>query len=245
MTQLTVAILAKDEQDRIGAAIASVQWAAEVLVLDSGSTDGTVSVAEHAGARVERTDWPGFAAQRGRAQAMATHPWVLFLDADETVDTELAAALQALEPADACAFAVRRVNHWHGSAVRGGTFGPHHLTRLVRLGGGSWQGAVHETWVPQGTVGTLPGTLHHTPYRSIGEHLDTVHRYAALWAEGAPARPSLLHLVARPPLHFVKAFLLKGGFRDGVRGLLLAWIGAVYVALKWGLLWLDRPQSTP
>lgn len=245
MTPLTVAILAKDEHDRIGAAIASVGWAAEVLVLDSGSVDDTVGVAQAAGARVERTDWPGFAAQRGRAQALATHPWVLFLDADETVDPTLAAALQRFEPGDACAFEVTRVNHWHGRPVRGGTFGPHRVTRLVRLGGGSWQGAVHETWVPQGPVGALQGTLLHTPYRSIGEHLDTVHRYAALWAESASARPSLLHLVVRPPLHFVKAFLLKGGFRDGVRGLLLAWIGAVYVALKWGLLWLDRPQSTP
>ncbi len=240
---MTLAIVARDEADRIGRAIASVPGAAEVLVLDSGSTDATVAVAEAAGARVVHTDWPGYGAQKNRAMEMAGQPWVLFLDADEWLDADLLAAVGRIleDPAEgAVGFSVRRRNRYLGRIVRGGCFGPSWKVRLVRKGAGRWQGGIlHETLVCTGPTRRLEGLLEHDPFRNELDPEQAGRQYADLFARQGLETGRVAHfwdLFLRPPLHFVKSILLRAGFRDGMLGVRLALWGARDVAWKWQAL---------
>ncbi len=235
---LTVAILALDETDRIGEAIRSASFADEVLVLDSGSSDGTAALARELGARVLETDWPGFVAQRNRALRESRGHRVFFLDADERISPTLARSLIKARGAGR----VRRRNHWLGRPIAGGCFGPSWILRLAPREGAEWRGqGVHETFHSSAPAADLEGVLEHHPYRNLDEHLATIDRYATLFAEHDPRRARWWDVAFRPPLHFVKSYLLLAGFRDGVAGLVLAWLGASHVALKWGRLYL-RPR---
>ena len=230
---VTVAILALNEADRIEGALQSAAFADERLVLDAGSDDDTVEMARAAGARVLETGLPGFVAQRNRALAEASNDRVFFLDADERISAELAASIQA---AAGPGFRVRRQNRYLGQVVRG-RFGRDRPLRLVdRRLARCVGGAVHEQLEVQGRVATLRGWLVHDPYRSRAEHLSTQDRYARLFVEGARAQGRTARWwdrMLRPTLHFVSAYLLRGGFLDGSVGLELALSGARHVADKW------------
>lgn len=238
MPSVSAVIIARDEVDRIEAAIASVAFADEVLVVDSGSTDGTVERAQAAGARVERTDWPGFVAQKARATAMARHDWVLSVDADERVSPALAAELVAAlaAPGDAAGFAVPRLTWWEGAPVRRGAWWPDARVRLFDRRRAAWAGVdPHDEVRCRGPVRLLRAPIHHHPYRSLGEHFATIDAYTALGAAGLRAagrRPGVGSWL-RPWAHLFKALVLKGGALDGHRGLSLALLGAAAVSLKW------------
>ena len=250
MLPLTLAIITRDEEARISGAIASAGDVAEVLVLDSGSTDRTVEIARGLGARVECVDWPGYGAQKNRALEMATEEWVLSIDADEQLSPELMAEFGALfeEGAAYDAYAVLRRNHWKGQPVRGGVYGPSWKTRLIRRGTGRWEGGIlHETLEAEGSTGRLKGFLEHTPYRDEEDFLHTSENYAVLFAKKAHAAGRVSHWwdrAFRPLLHFVKAYLLKMGFLDGKRGFDLARFGAREVAMKWRSLRVLAGDST-
>ena len=239
MLPLTLAIITRDEVFRISLAIASVGPVAEILVLDSGSTDGTVERSRELGARVECLDWPGYGAQKNRALDMATQEWILSIDADEVLSAELLQSIQSLfeGPMSCSAYAVCRRNHWEGRPVRGGAYGPSWKTRLVRKGSGRWVGGIlHETLEVDAQVGRLQGFLEHTPYRNPEEFRETAENYAILFAKKGMQegrRASWWDPTFRPLLHFVKAYLLKAGFLDGKAGWDLARLEASAVGLKW------------
>ncbi len=239
MLPLTLAIITCNEEERISRAIASVGAVAEILVLDSGSTDETVAIAESLGARVIHADWPGYGAQKNRALEEAGQEWVLSLDADEAVSAELRDALERLfeEGPQCTAYAVRRQNHWRQKRVRFGTYGPQWKTRLIRKGAGAWEGGIlHETLEADGAVGRLDGVLEHWPYRDVADFRKTSEAYAQLFAQkslAAGCRSRWWDRAFRPILHFVKSALLKGGILEGRRGLELAWLGSIEVAKKW------------
>lgn len=244
---LSVTIIAKDEADRIGDAIRSVGFADEVVVLDSGSSDDTVAVARALGARVVQTDWPGYVAQKNRALVYASHDWVLGLDADERVGPTLAAQIQgvlAQERPAAHGYRFARLSWWEGAPIRHGSWYPDARVRLFDRTRARWTGLdPHDRVEVEGAVARLEGQLEHHPFRDIGEHLQQVDRYSALMSEGlhaAGTRARWWDLVFRPPLHIAKSFLLRAGFRDGVRGLAVAGLGATYVLLKWVRLWLRQ-----
>lgn len=254
MLPLSVAIIARDEADRLPEAIRSVQgFAAEVVVLDSGSTDGTVQVARDLGARVIETDWPGHVAQKNRALQACEQPWVLSIDADERVGPELALAIRGVlasdAPASPAGYRFARCSHWLGRPIRHGTWYPDRRLRLVRRDRARWVGDdPHDRLEVDGPVGELPGDLVHHPYRDLSEHLATIDRYTAIAAgelgrRGVRAR--WWDVALRPPLHIVKALLLKAGLRDGVPGLVIAGLGAAYVLLKWGRRWLAQQAEAP
>lgn len=255
MSPVSLIIIARDEADRIPAAIQSAPFVSEVIVLDSGSTDGTPEVARALGARVVETDWPGHVAQKGRAWALATQPWVLSLDADERLTPELAEAIVAAveaPPADVVGFSALRVNDYLGQRVKGGVFGPAWHLRLARREAGRWVGEdPHDRLEAQGgAVARLAGVIEHRPYRSLDEHLATVSRYSARFVEVSLAqgrRARLIDVLSRPILHLVSSLTLRGGFRDGALGWQLAWIGAAQVAMRWAGLYRAqrRPPSTP
>ena len=182
---LSVVVLTRDEADRLGRCLASVAFAHERVVLDCGSVDATESVARAHGARFVRADWPGFVAQRNRGLALATQPWVLFLDADEWLTDAAARSVTAeLEaPRSAAGWRFARCNRWLGRPMRHGRWYPDRSVRCVRRGAGRWIGGrVHERLCCEGPVIDLAGDIGHEPYRDIAEHVRTIRRYSDLAA---------------------------------------------------------------
>lgn len=251
MTPLSVAIIARDEADRIADAIRSVAFADEVVVVDSGSTDGTPAICRALGARVIEAGWPGHVAQKNRALGEVSHDHVLSIDADERVPAALAARITALQRTgwgERTGWSMPRLGWWLGQPLRHGTWYPDRRVRLVDRRVARWTGLdPHDHLQVDGPVGPLAEPLHHHPYRSLAEHLATIDRYTARHAEtavaaGVRARP--WDLALRPPAHLLKALVLKGGVLDGPRGLAVAWLGAAHVQLKWLRIYL-RSRETP
>lgn len=243
---LSVAIIARDEADRLGEALASVAFADEIVVLDSGSSDGTPELARAAGARVLETDWPGHVAQKNRALAACSGAWILAIDADERVGAALREAVLAVveDPGEHVAFSVPRLSTWGGAPLRHGTWYPDRRVRLFRRECARWEGVdPHDHVVVDGPVGALQVPLDHHPYRSLAEHLRTIEAYTARQAMGLlqqGVRARWWDVALRPPLHLMKAILLRVAFLDGPRGLVVAGLGALNVLLKWGRVYLAQ-----
>lgn len=233
--KLSGCIIARDEADRIARAVASLAFCDEVVVLDSGSTDGTDRIAEEAGARVVRTDWPGHVAQKNRALEACRGEWVLSIDADEWVPPALSAEiLRFLDAPTAVAASVPRRNHYLGAPLAHGRWYPDRRVRLVRREGARWVGDdPHDRLDAGGPAAALRADLDHAPYRSLGEHLATIDRYTAVAARRARPGWVVADLFVRPLWAFVRAYVLEQGFRDGLRGLVVAVLGGVYVLLKY------------
>lgn len=239
---LSLVVITRNEADRIAACLASVPWATERIVVDSGSTDDTVDVARRAGARVVVRDWPGHTAQKNRALALATQPWILSLDADERLSAPAQAELRAAlgRPRGAVGFSFPRCSSWLGHPIRHGRWYPDRKLRVVRRGQGRWMGPdPHDRLRADGRVRRLRGDILHEPYRDLDEHLATIARYSRVSAEAlndSGVRASRLDVALRPSLHFVDSYLLRRGFMDGIPGLAVATLGATHVLCKWARL---------
>jgi len=246
--KVSVCIITLNEEDHIRAACESVSWADEIVVVDSGSTDRTREIAADCGARVFENAWPGFAAQREFAAASATHDWILSLDADERVSEELGAAIISLfSKADtelADGYRIPRRAFYMGRWIRGGGWYPDYQLRLYRKAKGSGQGAhIHESMKmdPDARIETLKGDLLHYTVRDAAEHHRMIgERYAPLGARKMlehGRRTSPLKIATIGPATFIRNFVLKGGFRDGLAGLSIATFAAHHAFLKHLQLW--------
>jgi glycosyltransferase involved in cell wall biosynthesis len=241
--KLTVTIITRNEAAHIGAALDSVAWADERIVVDSRSTDSTAAIARARGARVEIRDWPGYSDQKNAAAALAAHDWILSLDADERVSPELAAEIRALlerEPS-ARGYRIPRVTKYLGRWIRGTDWYPDYQLRLYDRRAGRWNGRrVHESVDLDGQPGVLRHELQHFAYRDITHHLETIDRYTTLaalqWhAEGR--RTSAPGALAHAGLAFLRNYILRGGFRQGAPGLIVSVLNSYYVFLKLAKLW--------
>jgi glycosyltransferase involved in cell wall biosynthesis len=235
---ISVTIITHNEAAHLAAALESIAWADEIVVVDSGSTDGTPDIGRGVGARVELREWPGYAAQKNYAASLAKHDWVFSLDADERVSPDLATALQAWRtttPATA-ASRVARVSWYLGRWLRSTDWYPDPQVRLYDRRVGTWQTRrVHESVLVKGTVGTLRGELLHYPYESVSDHLQRIDRYtslAALDLHDTGRRASAARLLLHPPAAFLRNYLLRGGIRDGRAGLTVSLLNATYVLMK-------------
>ena len=247
MPKLSVTIITKDEADDIAAALDSVAWADERIVVDSCSADGTAAIAARHGARVESREWPGYIAQKNHAASLASHDWILSIDADERVTPELAAEITATlqqEPAER-GFRIPRVTFHLGRWIRTTDWYPDDQLRLYDRRAAEWTGRyVHEGVTVNGRVGRMRGELQHYAYRDIAEHLETIDRYTTAAAKQMyehGRRAGLLQVVGHPPLAFLRNYILKGGITQGVPGLIISVMNAYYVFLKFAKLWeLER-----
>jgi glycosyltransferase involved in cell wall biosynthesis len=243
--RVSACIIARDEEDRIEPCLASLAFCDEIVVVDSHSSDRTRELAAARGARVIERDWPGHVAQKEFAVREAKHDWVFCIDADERVSPELRAAIESARGsgfAGIAGYEVSRVSCYLGRWIRHGTWYPDWKLRLFdrRLGG--WGGRdPHDRASVKGTVARLAGELRHEPYRSFEDHLRTIDRYTTtmadeLRAEGTRAR--IVDVVLRPPARFFVFYVWRLGLLDGWRGLLLAYLAAHYVRLKYAKLWV-------
>lgn len=248
---VSLCIIAMNEADRIVRCIESVDFAAEVVVVDSHSTDSTRDVAAAAGARVIERDWAGFVDQKNYCVDHARHDWVLVLDADEWLSHEareaIVAALSRPELPDG--FELNRLSRYLGRWVRRGGWYPDRTLRLYRRSRGRFQGGdIHERVRVDGTVERIPHDILHDPYRSFGEHLRTLDRYTTLaadqkWSRGQ--RAGWEDLTLRPLAKFLRMFVLKRGFMEGTVGFVMAVTGSFYVFSKYAKLWALQRGGGP
>jgi glycosyltransferase involved in cell wall biosynthesis len=275
---LSVVIITYNEEANIGRTLASVQplvedGKGEIIVVDTGSTDRTVEIAKAYGAKVFIEEWKGYAAQKNSAIDKANGDWILSLDADEEVDSELREELGRsgdnlpIAAGEWChtmrqsgnleylkgapnAFLIRRKNYFLGRWMKRGGFWPDPKLRLLRRGAGRFEDrAVHEDVRVNGSTKLIPrGALIHHSYPTLSDFIDHMNRYSALGAEMVGAkgkvRFSFINIVLRPLFTFIYNYFFRLGFLDGREGLLLHLYHAVYVSWKYATAWeLSRKNA--
>jgi glycosyltransferase involved in cell wall biosynthesis len=228
MTGLSVTVITKNEANFIRACLDSVRWADEIIVVDSGSTDGTVEICREYTDKIMLTDWPGFGPQKNRALAMATSEWVLSLDADEQVSPELKQEiLSAMSfPEDHAAFDLPRRSSYCGRRMRHGGWWPDYVTRLFRRGSARFSDdLVHERLVVDGRIGRLREPLIHAAFENLENVLETMDRYSTIGARMMHDRGKKATM-ATAILHgfwsFFHTYVVRAGFLDGRAGFMLA-----------------------
>ena len=226
---LSVVMIVRDEEEALGAALDSVGFADEIVVVDSGSRDRTVEIARAKGARVvTTTDWPGFGPQKNRALDHATRDWVLSLDADERVTPQLRAEIEGVVKGGAAfdAYEVPRLSSYCGRYIRHGGWWPDRITRLFRRDKARFsEDLVHERVVVSGSTGRLSGHLLHEAFDDFEEVLRKVDDYSTASARMLHARGkrgSLASAVLHGAWAFIRTYVLRAGFLDGRHGFMLA-----------------------
>ena len=230
--RVSVCMIAQDDGRRIGLALDSVQWADEIVVVDGGSEDETVSMAEARGARVVVSPWPGFQEQIQRSVDETTGDWVFRLDSDEVVTPELAEQIRRVveEPDPADGYRVRRKNYFLGKWIRRGGWWPDPQLRLVRRSKVVVRGAPgHESVDTDGRRVDLTGALEHDTNPSLGAALDRVARYSRLLAPDRAKRKRIraVHIFTHTFAAFFRKYLVQRAFLDGAHGFLIASLHAM------------------
>ncbi len=242
MPPLSVTIITLDEAAHIAAAIESVSWADEIIVVDAGSRDETVRLARERGAAVHERPWTTWSDQKNAAAALARHDWILSLDADERISPPLAQEIRALMAADPPmrGYRMPRVTFHLGRWIRTTDFYPDYQTRLYDRRSARWRNLkVHESVEVDGTVGTLHHELQHFSFRDLADQIARINRYTTIAAEELLARgqrATLLDLLAHPPAAFLRNYVLRRGFMDGVPGLTISLVNAWGVFVKYAKL---------
>jgi glycosyltransferase involved in cell wall biosynthesis len=238
---LSVVLITQNAAAQLPECLASVAFADEVLVVDSGSTDGTAAVAGRYGARVVTKEWLGFGRQKQFAVDQAANDWVLCLDADERVSPQLAASMvRALESPAAGIYRMARRNRFLGRWLRHGEGYPDWSPRLFDRRQARWSDdIVHEKVLYAATPGTLEGDLLHESAEDLGRYLEKQNRYTSLAAQELHRRgqrAGLTELAFSPLVRFVKFYFLRLGFLDGLPGLVHISIGCMNSFIKYAKL---------
>ena len=246
MPKLTVIILCKNERMNIRPCIESARpFADEILVADSGSTDGTMDIVRDiGGCRLVERQYIHYGDFANWAIAQASHDWVMILDADERVSPELATNIQqamAVEPA-VDGFRFRRVNYFMGHLVRRCGWDRDYIMRLFRREVGGYVGDTDHACpqVSTNKIGTIEGTFHHYSYWTYDHYFQKYHRYTSFQAQQwhkQGRRPSTLAMLLTPLLTFIKYYVFNLGFLDGAVGIQVCWITAFYSFGKQARLW--------
>ena len=243
MTRLTVTIVTWNEEERLRASLESAAWADEIVVVDAESTDKTVALAREFTDRVWVRPWPGFVAQKNFAIEQAGGDWVLSLDADEQVTPELRERIRRIltEDGPADGYSIPRRNIFWGAWVCHGGLYPDWQLRLFRRRAGRFAGeGVHESVRADGRVERLAEPLLHHSYRSLDDFVHRSNRYSTLAAQDwiqRGRRVGLGDLIVRPLARFLSMYIVRMGFLDGWRGLVLAVLYADYVFLRMAKAW--------
>ena len=252
--QISAVIITKNEEENIEDAIRSLDWADEVLVIDSESTDRTCDLARALGARIITNPWPGFSDQKQLGVDNAVNDWILSLDADERVSRELRAEIEWIRSnrPSIDGYRIPRLSFYAGKPIRHGGWYPDHQLRLFDRNKGKWNGAViHESVkMDEGArVSTMRGDIDHYTINSVDEHNRMIaERYAPLGAQkmfDEGRRTSPAKAIFSACFAFIRAYFLKLGFLDGYAGFCIAYFSAHHTFMKHMILLDLQGDSNP
>jgi glycosyltransferase involved in cell wall biosynthesis len=237
--KISATIITCNEERNIARAIESLRCCDEILVVDSGSTDRTLEIAEKLGACIIESPWPGYAKQKNVAAARASNDWIFSLDADEALSEALEAEIWQLKKngPECDGYTVPRLAQYLGRWILHSGWYPDRKVRLYDRRKASWVGEfVHESVQVNGTVGSLASNLLHHTCDSLSEHLRSMDRYTTLAAQEVVARRQTVgaaNLLLEPAWTFLRTYLFQLGFLDGYEGLTIAYMAAAYTFLKY------------
>lgn len=245
MNKLSVILITKNEILNIRACLESVAWADEIIVVDSGSSDGTLEVCRELGAQVHSHDWPGFGPQKNRALAYASHDWVLSIDADERVTPELRAEIEnVLQAAQADGYDISRLSSFCGRFMHHSGWRPDYVLRLFKRDKARFSDAlVHESVQLQGKRAQLKNHLLHYSYRDFEDVIAKLNSYssaAANMQQQRGKRGGLSTALLHGCWAFVRTYFLRAGFLDGREGVMLAIMNAENSYYRYIKLWLKQ-----
>jgi len=240
---LSAIVLTRNEERNIVDCLRSLSWADEVLVLDSGSEDATVALAQEMGARVETRPFDNYPRQRNAALELARGEWVFFVDADERASEELAGEVRkAIAEGEADGFWVPRHNYIFGRLIRHAGWYPDYQLRLFRRHKGRYDESreVHELVMLDGPQGYLENPLIHYNYEDIGQFIERQNRYTEMEAAylfRGGARAKVRNFIIQPCREFRRRYITLQGYKDGRHGLFLSLLMAYYEGVKYAKLW--------
>ena len=241
MKNLSVIIITKNEAKNIERALDSVTFADEIILVDSGSTDETLKIASKFKLKVYKQKWAGFAKQKEFALKKATCKWVLSIDADEEVTENLKnEILNAINSDEINGYNICRANYFLGKFIKHSGWFPDFQLRLFKKDKAQIINAeVHEGFKVKGKVSRLKSILNHYTYFSIEQYLTKQNFYTSLEVRNRLNRKKIrtINFIINPLSTFLRMYILKGGWRDGVRGLILASYSSLYTLLKYAKTW--------
>ena len=243
--KISASIIVRNEEENVAALCETLDWADEIVIVDSDSTDRTVEIARRYTDRVFNRPFQGYKDKHEFADSQTTGDWIFWIDADERVTPELRVAIEALRRRDPASlpdgFRIARRTHYQGRWILHSGWYPDYQMRLYRKSASYWDGvAPHETARVKGSIETLPGEFLHYTKRDLSEHHRVLDSYTSLAADylfrqGKKARG--LDLLVLPLAAFLRTYIFKQGFRDGLPGLIIAMFTAYSVFLKYAKLW--------
>ncbi|MGC9325561.1 MAG: glycosyltransferase family 2 protein [Desulfomonilia bacterium] len=243
MTDISVCMITFNNSRTVERALKSVRSiASEIIVVDSFSTDGTFDIVQQYATSAEQRTWPGFRDQYNYCISRAKHEWVLFIDADEELSPGLVHEIhQKLDQDKGMydGYTAHRRTFYLGRWILHGGWVPDFEIRLFKKTKGRFEGALHANVKVNGEVGALKNFYFHYNYRDIADQVDTINKYSETAARDMSEegkRFSYLDLIARPPIRFIKEYLVKRGFLDGFPGFVIAASTMYYVFIKYAKL---------
>ena len=242
--RISAIVLAKNEEKNIKECLKSVAFCDEVLVIDDNSQDSTREIAKEMGAKVFVHALKGnFSAQRNFALEKARGEWVLFIDADERVSEALASEIFNFQfsISNFNGFYLKRKDVMWGRELRHGEVGNVRLLRLARKGSGTWKRRVHEYWDVKGKIEELKNPLFHYPHQTLSEFIQDIDFYSTLHAQQKKddnEHSSIVKIILWPAAKFARNWIIRGGFLDGIQGLVHASLMSFHSFLSWSKLWL-------
>ena len=252
MPQISAVIITRNEEKNIMKCLSSIDWADEIVVVDSGSTDDTKKIASEFTQKVFDMKWEGFGKAKDFAKDKATHQWILSLDADEVVTGDLKEEIQSVIKSDKAfdGYYIPRRSNFLGKWIRHGGWYPDYVLRLFKKNKAKFShSAVHEKVKVNGSIGYLGNPLLHYTDPNFDHYLEKLNRYTSLSAEELfrkGKRAKVFDIIFRPLAAFLKMYFAKRGFVDGLHGLILAVSSAFHVFSKYVKLWhlgsLNRDQ---
>ena len=246
MIKISAVIITKDEEERITPTLESLPWIDEIVIVDAHSRDRTRELCKKYTDKVYVREWKGYVEQKNYVLQLATHDWVLSLDADERVSDELRDEIEELRRGgmDCDGYYIPRKVFYLGRWIKHCGWHPDYQMRLFRKSKARWVGgSIHESCLVEGKLGYLRSPLLHFTYRNISEHLKRSNLYAELIARDKfrqGERASILKMVFLPLAAFIKTYFIRLGFLDGVAGLIISVLSANYIFLKYAKLWEMR-----
>ncbi len=242
MLNLSAVIITRNEESNIKRCMQSLQIADEIIVIDSGSTDKTIEIAESMGALVYPKEWEGYGPAKKEGVKRASGKWIISLDADEELSPDLANEIRGkvLLETGISGYYIKRKTNFLGRWIKHCGWYPDYLLRLFKKSDGNFNDSVvHEKVVLNGQTGRLKSEILHYSYNSIEQYFDKFATYTTIGARQAfdnNKKAGWFHITLKPPVAFIKHYIIKLGLMDGLEGFIISALSAMAVMVKYSKL---------